>query len=194
MPGKSVYQCLRCGEMFGWGRLLSPHLAECDVPVSIDLVFAYLGVVAEGDGCWEHSMPASPNKAWVPKITVEPKNPQPAHRIIAAVSYGSMPAGLMLCHACDNRRCLRPDHLYYGTAQENTRDAWRNGRRSMSDEQKAAMTEGRIKSPKHKERMIQHNRALGERKKGDNHWTRQSPEAMERWKNAIHPPKGVMPS
>jgi len=32
-----------------------------------------------------------------------------------------------LCHACHNAKCSNPEHLYWGTRKENTRDAINNG-------------------------------------------------------------------
>jgi hypothetical protein len=32
------------------------------------------------------------------------------------------------CHHCDNPLCVRPDHIFPGTATENMQDAWAKGR------------------------------------------------------------------
>jgi hypothetical protein len=80
---------------------------------------------------------------------------------------------------------LNPNHLYWGTQQTNTVDAWRNGKRVMSDSQLMAMHEGRKRSEKYHQRMVEHNKQLGARQRGDNHWTRKSPEAMAAWTAAI---------
>src|SRR5207249_3936451 len=42
--------------------------------------------------------------------------------------YGSIPDGLFVLHACDNKRCVNPQHLWVGTQQDNLRDASRKGR------------------------------------------------------------------
>ena len=46
-----------------------------------------------------------------------------AHRLAWTITNGSIPAGVYVCHHCDNQGCVRPDHLYLGTHTDNTRDA-----------------------------------------------------------------------
>lgn len=52
-----------------------------------------------------------------------------AHRMSFALAHGSEPEGLFLCHTCDVPLCVRPDHLFPGTAKDNTLDAIKKGRR-----------------------------------------------------------------
>jgi hypothetical protein len=39
------------------------------------------------------------------------------------LTYGSVPANLNICHRCDNKACVRLDHLFLGTQLDNVRDA-----------------------------------------------------------------------
>ena len=54
-----------------------------------------------------------------------------AHRIAFQIANGSTPAGQPICHHCDRRTCVNPEHLYLGTAKSNAADRSRRGRHRM---------------------------------------------------------------
>ena len=45
-----------------------------------------------------------------------------AHRVMWIIYNGPIPAGLSICHVCDNGLCVRPDHLVAATPKENAQD------------------------------------------------------------------------
>ena len=51
-----------------------------------------------------------------------------AHRAAWILFHGAIPKGLSVCHECDRPGCVRPDHLFLGTHQENMDDRRRKGR------------------------------------------------------------------
>ena len=50
------------------------------------------------------------------------------HRYSWLIHNGDVPAGLMVCHHCDNGKCVRPDHLFVGTGKQNMQDCKAKGR------------------------------------------------------------------
>lgn len=53
------------------------------------------------------------------------------HRMSYIIHKGTIPKGMLVCHNCDQRSCLNPEHLFIGTAQDNTDDMMRKGRHRM---------------------------------------------------------------
>ena len=50
-----------------------------------------------------------------------------AHRASYMVHRGAIPDGLIVCHRCDVKLCVNPDHLFLGTYMDNTQDAMSKG-------------------------------------------------------------------
>lgn len=51
-----------------------------------------------------------------------------AHRLAWALSNGRDPGALLACHSCDNPKCVRPDHIWLGTNEDNQADKIAKGR------------------------------------------------------------------
>lgn len=77
-----------------------------------------------------------------------------AHRASWIAHKGEIPEGLLVCHHCDNRKCINPDHLFIGTQYDNIQDMKRKNRDKFvgEDNGRAVLTEvGVIDILKHKE-------------------------------------------
>ena len=78
-----------------------------------------------GDSCWRWTRPLTGNGyglmnrdglTWY------------AHRLSWTMHAGAIPDGQQVLHRCDNPACVRPDHLFLGTAKDNMEDMAKKGR------------------------------------------------------------------
>lgn len=82
--------------------------------------------VDKGYGCWIYSGPSLGDGYGAFGGTS-------AHRYSYTLHYGPIPDGLEILHHCDVKRCVRPDHLFKGTQNDNMQDAKQKGRTCSGD-------------------------------------------------------------
>lgn len=85
----------------------------------------YWANVHKTDGCWLWT--GTYDAHGYGTISIDNKA-RKAHRIAMFLHTGEVLEGQFVCHACDVRHCVNPDHLYLGTHADNLRDMALRGR------------------------------------------------------------------
>lgn len=69
-----------------------------------------------------------------------------AHRASWLIHKGPIPDGMFVCHHCDVRSCVNPDHLYLGDCKKNLSDAATRKRMAWGERHpRAKLTEDKVK-------------------------------------------------
>lgn len=70
-----------------------------------------------------------------------------AHRLSYQIKNGEVSKGLLVCHTCDIRLCVNPDHLFLGTHQDNAQDKVNKNRQLKGRQiRQAILTEDQVLS------------------------------------------------
>lgn len=105
------------------GSLLQPHVLVDKMgrtyrrPAPLDRLNSKL--VATANGCQEFS--GFRNRNGYGQIGIY-GDLYLTHRVMWMAHHGEIPDGLYVCHRCDNPPCCNIEHLFLGTAKQNSSD------------------------------------------------------------------------
>jgi hypothetical protein len=98
---------------------LNKKFALEDIPISVRKKFFNELVDKNEDGCWIFN--GSLDKAGYGRVFFG-YGVIKAHRLSYLLANKTMDHNLCVCHACDVKNCVNPDHLWQGTSAQNTKD------------------------------------------------------------------------
>ena len=119
-------------------------------------------IVVDENGCWNWTKGLT--QRGYGKLSFAGKDVT-AHRISWLKYKGPIPDGMLVCHHCDNCKCVNPDHLFIGNSMENNHDMMRKGRHTHGDAHWTRLYPERL--PKGDEHPLRKNPSLAAR--GERH-------------------------
>ena len=147
---KENFTCPQCGKEFQeWrSQLKGVETPCCSRKCGIALVAGrfvqrFWQRVEKSEGCWIWTAHIGTDGYGTISVGASPVK---AHRLSWIIHFGAVEPGMCVCHTCDNKICVRPDHLFLGTIQDNTADRDAKGRQCRGERHPdAKLTEEQVR-------------------------------------------------
>lgn len=115
-----------------WGLFFMPRKYVKFVPMpefSNSEKNKFLSHIIKKEDCWSWD---STTRFGYGKFRIKDKEYM-AHRVSYYLNFGIDPKDLFVCHKCDNRICVKPEHLFLGSNRDNMQDALLKGRMFLGE-------------------------------------------------------------
>jgi hypothetical protein len=104
--------------------------SRAPIVISDGAVERFWSHVVKSDGCWNWTAAKRGSGYGCIKVA---RRLISSHRFSYVLHFGDIPVGKIVCHKCDNRMCVRPDHLFVDTPKKNAHDMCAKGRHARTN-------------------------------------------------------------
>lgn len=141
---RHIKTCPKCGNSFvTYNKDQTYCSIKCSLQNPIDRFWSKVKI-GSSDDCWEWQGGVNSTGRgvyWYNGSSIH------AHRFVWTITNGDIPDNMLVCHHCDNGKCVNPKHLFLGTQKDNMQDMVSKGRKVTlrgSNDPKSKLTESDV--------------------------------------------------